>query len=54
MKKLKIKDVEYWALAVKEEEKVAIEKYCNEHGEEEMKNIQKAIQDRHKKELLIK
>ena len=33
----KIKDVEYWARAVREEEKVAIEKYAKEHGEEEMK-----------------
>ena len=35
----KLKDVEYWARAVREEEKVAIEKYAREHGEEEMKQI---------------
>ena len=36
-KQKKIKDVEYWARAVREEEKTAIEKYAKEHGEEEMK-----------------
>lgn len=53
-KKQKLKDVEYWARAIREEEKLAIEKYCQEHGEEEMKQIQKAIQDRHEKELKMK
>lgn len=53
-KKQKLKDVEYWARAVREEEKVAVEKYCKEHGEEEMKQIQKAIADRHEKELKMK
>ncbi len=27
-KKKKLKDVEYWARAIREDEKVAIEKYC--------------------------
>lgn len=36
-KKKKLKDVEFWARAVKEEEKTAIEKYCEKYGEEEMK-----------------
>lgn len=36
-KKKKLRDVRYWARAVREEEKIAIEKYCEEHGEEEMK-----------------
>lgn len=36
-KQKKLKDVEYWARAVREEEKVAIEKYAQEHGEREMK-----------------
>lgn len=53
-KKKKLKDVEYWARAVREEEKLAIEKYCQEHGEEEMKQIKKAIEDRHEKELKMK
>jgi len=43
VKHQKLKEVKYWAKSVKEEEKVAIEKYCVEHGEEEMKNILKAI-----------
>ena len=49
-KKKKLKDVEHWARALREEEKVAIEKYCAEFGEEEMKQIQKAIADRNEKE----
>jgi hypothetical protein len=36
-KQKKLKDVEYWARAVREEERLAIEKYAKEHGEEEMK-----------------
>lgn len=35
----KLKDIEYWARAIREEEKIAIEKYAREHGEEEMKQI---------------
>ncbi len=50
-KQKKVKDVEYLARAVREEEKVVIEKYCAEHGVEEMKMIQKAITERHQKEL---
>jgi len=53
-KQKKIKDVEYWARAVREEEKIAIEKYAKEHGDEEMKQIQKAVRERHEKELKLK
>jgi hypothetical protein len=53
-KKKKLKEVEQWARALREEERVAIIKYCEEHGEEEMKQIQKAIADRHEKELKMK
>jgi len=28
----KVNDVEIWSRAVKEEEKIAMEKYCSEHG----------------------
>ena len=35
----KLKEVEYYERAVREEEKVAIEKYAQEHGNEEMKQI---------------
>lgn len=46
--------MEHWARALREEEKVAIEKYCQEHGEEEMKQIQKAIADRNEKEMKMR
>lgn len=32
----KVNDVEIWSRAVKEEEKLAMEKYCSEHGQEEI------------------
>lgn len=53
-KNKKIKDVEFWARSMREEEKIITEKYCQQHGEEEMKQIQKAILDRHTKELKMK
>ncbi len=53
-KQKKLKDVEYLARAIREEEKAAIIKYANEHGEEEMKQIQRAIRERHEKELKLK
>ena len=53
-KQKKIKDVDYWARAVREEEKIATEKYAQEHGDEEMKQIQKAVRERHEKELKLK
>lgn len=50
----KINDVEIWTRAVKEEEKTAMETYCAEHGQVEIEAIQKAISDRHAKELATK
>mmetsp|Transcript_6860 Transcript_6860/g.7925 ORF Transcript_6860/g.7925 Transcript_6860/m.7925 type:complete len:193 (+) Transcript_6860:742-1320(+) len=50
----KTNDVEIWTRARKEEEKLAMEKYCQEHGQEEITQIQKAIADRHAKELQTK
>jgi len=47
----KANDVEIWTRAVKEEEKAAMEKYCNEKGQQDIAAIQKAIIDRHTKEL---
>ena len=47
-------DVEIWTRAVKEEEKQAMEKYCAEHGKAEIEQIQKAIADRHARELQTK
>lgn len=38
-KKKKAKDVELWARALREEEKIAIVKHCEEHGEDEMQQI---------------
>ena len=32
----KVNDVEIWTRAVKEEEKLAMEKYCSEHGKQEV------------------
>lgn len=46
-KKTKLKEVELWARAQREEEKKIVEKYCENHGEEDMKLIQKAIVQRH-------
>jgi hypothetical protein len=38
-KNKKLKDVEFWARSIREEEKIVTEKYCQQHGEEEMKQI---------------
>eukprot|EP00349_Pseudokeronopsis_sp_Brazil_P002001 CAMPEP_0202961222 /NCGR_PEP_ID=MMETSP1396-20130829/5276_1 /ASSEMBLY_ACC=CAM_ASM_000872 /TAXON_ID= /ORGANISM="Pseudokeronopsis sp., Strain Brazil" /LENGTH=64 /DNA_ID=CAMNT_0049680885 /DNA_START=2020 /DNA_END=2214 /DNA_ORIENTATION=- len=46
LKKQKLKEVEHWAKAVKEEEKMAVIKYCETKGEEEMKRITEAIVSR--------
>lgn len=37
VKKNKLREVEQYAKAYREEEKIATEKYASEHGEEEMK-----------------
>lgn len=50
-KNKKSNDVEIWVKARKEEESKAMKKFCDEHGDKEMEQIQKAIQDRHAKEL---
>ena len=50
----KVNDVEIWTRAVKEDEKLEMEKYCAEHGQEDIEQIQKAIADRHAKELAQK
>ncbi len=50
-KNKKLNDVEIWVKARKEEESKAMKKYCDEHGAKEMEQIQKAIEDRHVKEL---
>ena len=50
-KNKKQNDVEIWVKARKEEESKAMKKFCDEHGAKEMEKIQKAIRDRHTKEL---
>lgn len=35
---------------MREEEKIAIEKYAKQHGDKEMDQIQKAIEEKQKKE----
>jgi hypothetical protein len=50
-KNKKMNDSEIWVRARKEEESKAMKKYCEEHGVKEMEQIQKAIEDRHAKEL---
>jgi len=50
----KVNDVEIWTRAVKEEEKASMENYCAEHGQADIEQIQKAIVDRHAKELATK
>jgi len=53
-KKQKMNDTEIWTKAKKEEEKIFMKAYCEKHGEAEVTQIQKAIEDRHAKEVLIK
>lgn len=38
-KQKKMKEVEFWARAVREEERAATEKYATQYGEAEMKQI---------------
>lgn len=47
-------DVEIWTRAIKEEEKAAMDAYCQTHGQAEIEQIQKAMTDRHAKELATK
>jgi len=45
-KKKKLKEVELWTRALREEEKIAIEKYADEHGDKEIEQIQESIKER--------
>ena len=49
-KKKKVREVELWNRSLREEEKIAIEKYAKQHGDKEMDQIQKAIEEKQKKE----
>jgi len=50
-KKKKLREVELWTRAVREEEKIAIEKYAADHGDTEMEQIQASIKEKQAKEL---
>ena len=47
-------DVEIQTRARKEEERIWMEAHCKEHGQTEIQQIQKAIEERHAKELQVK
>jgi hypothetical protein len=49
-KKKKLKEVELWQRALREEEKIAIEKYATESGDKEIEQIQASIKERETKE----
>ena len=53
-KKKKRNDVEIWAHAKKMEEQKITEAYCAKNGQKDVEKIQKAIEDRHKKEAECK
>ena len=53
-KKKKIKDLEYWTRAIREEEKIAILKYAIEHDDEEISQINIRVRERHEKEIKLK
>ena len=53
-KKEKRNNVEIWAHAIKQEEKKNLLTYCDKHGNEAVEQIQKAIEERHAKELATK
>lgn len=53
-KNKKVNDVEIWSRALKEEECVVMKQYCDEHGNTEMENIKRAIEEKHTKELETK
>ena len=53
-KKQKMNDIEIWTRARKEEEKNSMAAYCEKNGQVEVEKIQKAIEDRHAREVQIK
>jgi hypothetical protein len=50
-KKKKLREVELWNRAQREEERIAIEKYAKQHGEKEIEQIQASIKEKQSKEL---
>ena len=49
-KKKKLRDVELWNRAVREEEKIAVEKYAKEQGDKEIQQIEESIRAKQEKE----
>jgi hypothetical protein len=41
-----MREVELWTRAVREEEKIAIEKYAKDHGDAEMEQIKESIKEK--------
>jgi len=50
-KKKKLREVEIWTRAVREEEKIAIEKYAKTHGDAEMEQIKESIKEKQNAEI---
>jgi len=50
-KKKKLREVELWTRAIREEEKIAIEQYAEDHGDQEMAQIKESIKEKQAKEL---
>ncbi len=50
-KKKKIKDLDKWSRAVREEEKIAISNYALEHNNEEMNIINDTVRKYHNKQI---
>lgn len=50
-KKKKMRDVELWSRAMREEEKLAVEKYAEETGEKQMEELRQQINEKRMKEL---
>jgi len=49
-KKKKLRDVELWNRALREEEKIAVEKYAKEQGDKEIQQIEESIRAKQEKE----
>ena len=49
-KKKKMREVELWNRAIREEEKIAVEKYAQEKGDEDMKALKESMKAKQEKE----
>lgn len=50
-KKKKLREVELWTRAQREEEKLAVEQYAEKHGDDETKELQESIKETKAKEI---